>query len=367
MIYLIKRNFLFWLSRKINYPLVSPDTIQINFTFRCNLRCKMCSMHDRLKDLQSQNRPVELDVSVMRKVIQEAASMGVNSLILVGGEPFLEPQLFDLISFANHCGIDGITVVTNGTLLSRKTIERVFESNLSNLSISIDAAREETYRHIRGENVLQQIIDNIHSLNALKKEANRGCPSVVSVCTIMDQNLEELIDVVRLCRELGIGRIIFQPVVGDNTNQSKSDFSSPSFVRPDRYNVMEKAIDELIKYKISDKSNFEFIANSINHLRFMKKYFRGRLSARGIPCYAGFNRIQIVQEGKLYFCVNQDTQVSTFGDMSRDNLGALWFSREARAYRKSIKKCVSPCLQWCAYRDEFIELSDVWEKEFIFR
>lgn len=89
--YLLKRNFLFYLSRKIDYPLVAPDTLQVNFTFRCNLRCRMCSMHERLEFFRSQNRPAEIEVATVKKIIAEGAAMGIRSLILIGGEPFLEP------------------------------------------------------------------------------------------------------------------------------------------------------------------------------------------------------------------------------------------------------------------------------------
>ena len=62
---LSRRNFLFWLSRKLDYPLLPPDLVQINFTFRCNLRCKMCSMHEQMEYLQSQGRQVEIDLLLL--------------------------------------------------------------------------------------------------------------------------------------------------------------------------------------------------------------------------------------------------------------------------------------------------------------
>lgn len=362
---LLFRNFLFYLSRKIDYPLVSPDTVQINFTFKCNLRCKMCGMHERMESLKAEKRPHELDIATIKKVIREAYGMGIRSLILIGGEPFLEPRLFELVSFANQCGISGITVVTNGTLFSEEIIKKMFESNLNNLSVSIDAATEESYSKIRGENVLNKLIDNINLINTLKERNNRQSPNICCVCTIMDQNLEELMGVIHLCRKLKISQIIFQPVVGNNTDQARTDFSSSVFIPRNRYELLDKTIDTLIDYKLSSKENFEFIANDIKNLRLIKRYFRGTLKPQEIPCYAGYNRLQVVQEGKVYFCVNQDKHEATFGEVKSDDLKKLWFSPKARRYRKLIRKCDFPCLQWCAYRDEFIALSNVFEKRFL--
>ena len=361
------RNFLFYLSRKIDYPLIAPDVAQVNFTFRCNLRCKMCSMYDRLISFKSQGRPYELDVESIKKTIREASEMGISYLILIGGEPFLEPRIFELISFANQFGMRGITVVSNGTLFSREMIEKIFESNLSNLSVSIDAATEETFAKIRGENVLKKIIDNLNLLNELKEKENRSIPNIVCVCTIMDQNLEELMDIVYLCKKLKISRIIFQPVVGDNTNQSRVDFSSSIFIPKNRFEILDKSIDALISYKLSSKEDFDLVANNLKHLKLIKRYFKGRLKPQEIPCYVGYNRIQVAQEGKIYFCVNQDKHISTFGDIRQDNLKDLWFSDKAKFYRNLIRKCGFSCLQWCAYRDDFIELQGIWQKRHYFK
>jgi len=361
ILYLIKRNLLFYLSRKIDYPLVVPDSLQVNFTFKCNLRCSMCSMFDRMQSFKLQNRPYELDIQTIKKVIKEASEMEVSHLILVGGEPFLEPRLFELISFADQCGFNGVAVVTNGTLITKEIIEKIFENNLCicTLSVSIDAAFEETFAKIRGESVLNKIVTNINLINTIKEKQKKNYPNIDCVCTIMDQELK---DVVSLCKKLKISKIIFQPVVGDNTDQSKVDFSSAVFIPPHRYEILDNAIDALIKYKLTSQENFNFIANSIKHLKLIKGYFRGKLKPQAIPCYAGYNRIQVVQEGKVYFCVKQDRNEPVFGDVRKDNLRELWFSKKAKFCRTRIRKCDFPCLQWCSYRDEFTELSGIWQK-----
>lgn len=267
-----------------------------------------------------------------------------------------------MVEEAHRYGM-GVTVVTNGTLLSRQNIERMFESGLDNLSISIDAASEETYAAIRGEDVFRKVVDGIMLLNAMKEERGRSVPTVVSVCTVMNQNIHELMEVVALCRQLKVAMLIFQPVVGDNTDQARADFSTSVFIPPDRLPLADSSLDALIGYKLESPANFHFIANSAAHLKLFKRYFRGKLKPQELPCYAGYNRVQVVQEGKLYFCVNQNKYEATFGDIARDNLRDLWYSKKARRLRRLIRACRFPCLQWCAYRDEFIELAGMLELE----
>lgn len=366
LIRLGRKNFLFWLSRKIDYPLVPPDAVQVNFTFRCNLGCKMCSMQEQMKALQSHGRQVEIDSDALRKTMRETKELGVSDFILIGGEPFLRKDLSDLVSYAKGLELNTI-IVTNGVLLNEDTIKKCFDSGVDWLSISIDAASEGAFGRIRGEDIFGKLIGNIRLLNKMKKDMKKVFPKIVSVCTIMDDNLGELLDIVHLCRKLEIERVIFQPVVANNTDQTERRVDSPGFVKPERFEVLEKAIDRLIDYKKESLQNFNFIANSIKNLRLIKKYFKGKARHWESPCYVGYNRLQIVQEGRVYFCVNQEKYEANFGDIKKDSLKDLWFSKKARFYRKLIRKCRLPCLQWCSYREGFTELSDKLQKRFLFK
>ncbi|MFA4988200.1 MAG: radical SAM protein [Candidatus Omnitrophota bacterium] len=363
---LLRTNFLFWLSRKINYPLVPPDLVQINFTFDCNLRCKMCSMHDQLDFLKKQGKRVEIDSQAMRKIIKETRDLGTRTVLFIGGEPLLKNDLFELITFTKSLGLSPI-IVTNGVMLDKDNIGKCFESGLEWLSISIDAASEATFAKVRGEKVFGRITENLRLLNSMKDEKRIEFPKVVSVCTIMDDNIEELMDVVELCRELRIERVIFQPVVANNIDQTQRDGVFPGFIPEDRLKIMDEAIDRLIRYKRSSPENFSFIANSVRMLNLLKKYFRGKMKPKDLPCYAGYNRLQVVQEGKVYFCVDQNKYVANFGDIDKDTLKNLWYSPKASFYRKLIRRCASPCLQWCSYRDSFTEVSDLFWKKILFK
>jgi len=323
-------------------------------------------MQEQMKSLQNQGRQVEIDSDTLRKVIRETKEMGVKTILFIGGEPFLRKDLFDLISYAKEMELNPI-IVTNGVLLDEKNINMCFDSGIDWLSVSIDAATESVFSKIRGEKVLEKITNNIKLLNRMKKDKKKEFPKLVVCSTVMDDNLEELLAIVNLCRELEIERILFQPVVANNIDQSQRDIHSSSFVAPGRLEVLNKAIDDLINYKKESLENFSFIANSIKNFRLIKRYFAGKVKPWEQACYAGYNRLQIVQEGKVYFCINQKNYEANFGDIRYDSLKDLWYSKKARFYRKIIRKCKYPCLQWCSYRDEFIELLEMFQKKILFK
>ncbi len=349
---ILLRHFRFYLSRQIGYPLVEPDMLQLCFLFRCNLRCKMCNMHERSEIVKQSGLNSELPYEVIINLIMQAREMGIKQLFLLGGEPFLREDIFEIIKFANTCNMKTL-VSTNGTLLDRLDIvDKMFASGLEDLVVSIDGACEDTFKKIRGEGIFQRILSNINLLNSKKKAKKSFLPNIVIFCTIMDHNIEELLDIVDLARKLEVACIGFQPVVSDNTDARIRDNPDSNWIPRDRYPELDRAINKLVEYKLSSKENFDFIFNGVDQLQMVKWYFRGTLPKQ--KCYTGFNRMIVSQDGKMYFCAQEPMQGEiSFGDIYKDSLRQLWYSRKANTFRKCIKQCANPCLLGCTRREEF--------------
>ena len=98
-------------------------------TRRCNIACAYCNEYD------DHSRPVPIDALQRRTDL--LAELGVSIVTLSGGEPMLHPQLDDLTRHIRARGmIAGL--ITNGYLLGPQRIERLNESGLEYLQISID-------------------------------------------------------------------------------------------------------------------------------------------------------------------------------------------------------------------------------------
>lgn len=104
----------------------------------------MCNMNEKLMELKRQGRPYELSFSLMKDLIHQVHKMGIKEVYFVGGEPFIEEKIFDLIQFATQLRMRSI-INTNGVLLDKEKIEKVFESELFCLTFSIDGPDKETY------------------------------------------------------------------------------------------------------------------------------------------------------------------------------------------------------------------------------
>ncbi len=103
-------------------------------------------------------------------------------------------------------------LITNGLLLDEKVSRLLVQHQLSALTVSVDAAKEDTYQLIHGVSKLQQVIENIETLNRVKKELGSELPALVLGYVLMKANLDELPDFVRLgarlkAASIGVGHL----------------------------------------------------------------------------------------------------------------------------------------------------------------
>lgn len=106
-----------------------------NVTRRCNLKCIHCYAHAGAG--QQEN---ELSTDEGRTLIDDLAQMGVPVLLFSGGEPLMRRDLTELARYAVERGMRAV-ISTNGTLIDRKTAEKLKEIGLSYVGISLDGTR----------------------------------------------------------------------------------------------------------------------------------------------------------------------------------------------------------------------------------
>ncbi|MFH1127142.1 MAG: radical SAM protein [archaeon] len=82
-------------------------------------------------------------------VIDQMIDLGVNQLTLTGGEPFLNPNLADLVKYA--CNRDmKVIIATNGKLLTGEFLSGI-DKNKVRIQVSLDSIYKEINDTLRGE------------------------------------------------------------------------------------------------------------------------------------------------------------------------------------------------------------------------
>lgn len=147
------------------YILISP-------TYRCNLNCYGCYAKDHKG---------ELSFKIMDRIVNEQEELGIFNVVVVGGEPFLRDDLWQIYERYPRTVF---TIYTNGTLIGEKEIKKIVQLGNLQLAVTLGGFREETDK-LRGEGVYERVID----LLKLCQLANILCG--VSVIVTKD-NFEEV-------------------------------------------------------------------------------------------------------------------------------------------------------------------------------
>jgi radical SAM protein with 4Fe4S-binding SPASM domain len=129
-------------GKEYDYPI----HVEIENIYACNLRCIHCA--------RQYVKPVgvkKMDDALYRKIITEAASIGTKAVgFAVWGEVFLDQDVFNKIAYAKKQGFLDIRLHSNGQLITESIAQKLITSGVTWLSISLDAATQETYSKMRG-------------------------------------------------------------------------------------------------------------------------------------------------------------------------------------------------------------------------
>ncbi|OVE76423.1 hypothetical protein BVX97_00870 [bacterium E08(2017)] len=107
-----------------------------------------------------------------------------------GGEPLMQPRIFDMINYAHDAGI-GTWMSSNATILNEDKAGKLLESGLDALVLSIDATTAETYEKIRVGGNFEKTKSNILRFLEMRKDA--GSNLLVTIQAIeMEENKHEM-------------------------------------------------------------------------------------------------------------------------------------------------------------------------------
>lgn len=137
--------------------LYPPRSILISPTMRCNLHCYGCYAGDYSKE-------GELEAEEIDRILNEAEEMGIHLAVVLGGEPFLRKDLFEI--YSRHPRMI-FHVFTHGGFLDEAIVEKV--ASLGNVSpaISLEGFDEATDRR-RGKGHFQQVMRGMGLLREAK-------------------------------------------------------------------------------------------------------------------------------------------------------------------------------------------------------
>jgi uncharacterized Fe-S cluster-containing radical SAM superfamily protein len=139
-----------------------PGQVVIQYTDRCNAACAQCGMRASNRFERS-----KLDKDEVKRLLDDLAAKGVQSVSFTGGEPLLYfDEVAELAAYARAAGIRYVRTGTNGFIF--KGHERAdFEKRMAEMAGKLVEARLHTFWV------------SVDSAEAEAHEKNRGLPGVV--------------------------------------------------------------------------------------------------------------------------------------------------------------------------------------------
>ncbi|SHH32336.1 radical SAM additional 4Fe4S-binding SPASM domain-containing protein [Caloranaerobacter azorensis DSM 13643] len=268
-------------------------TLLWDITPECNLRCKHC--YNAEKYFGENRKNDVLSYSQCIDVINKLVKGGFDHIHLLGGEPLMRKDIFDIISYANLKGVT-VTINTNGALLDEQNIEKLIESGIKQISISLDSTDPQINDNIRGVGTFRKVIENIALLKSKLKKSNKYVLIQIST-VIIKNNAEDIINFPKILKELGINVLnVLSLYKCGNANRNKELLYD--------LNIELRAIKRLIEVKNRVYPDLflqldckPIVARYLNRV-FGKKYIEENKSV----CRAGESIWLLEPNGDIYPC-----------------------------------------------------------------
>ena len=252
--------------------------ISIEILQRCPNRCIYCSSHSNPQATHI------IPFEIIKNVIDDAKNLGCKTVCLSGGEPFLHPQILDIISYIAKQQLI-CYVYTSGiymkdevySSLPNEYIEAI-RGMVDKVIFNVEADSSALYDQIMGTDV--------GGFDMMKKSINDCVSSGLVVETHvvpMQVNFKHLKSIFEMCYQLGVSKVSILRLV-----------------------LQGRALENLSLVKLSGKDNREVT----KLIKALNESYKGKVRI-GLPysdsncriyCKAASDKINVRYDGNVYPC-----------------------------------------------------------------
>jgi MoaA/NifB/PqqE/SkfB family radical SAM enzyme len=302
----------------------SLPNLHLEISLGCNISCSMCTFHDNLKKF----RVMSFDqLKKLRPDFERFGQIHIGD----GSEPYINPDLLAIVSHLSAHGAK-VSVQTNAKLIrTAQDAEKLVNSGLMLLSISLDGIKDATVRKIRGGLSFTEVSRAIDLINAAKVRLNSNTPHLVCNAVAMRSNLDELPELASYLLEQNFCsfRVGFLEL-----RQPNSDLAGELLI----YDI-PKSIDTLANVK-------KLIADDPRSMHFDSGLFDvGVGLLRREQCTGYLDRLYVNHAGDMFTCYGKQK----LGNIFETGLQELIDSDQYENYKKQVTVPGNTICQACTF------------------
>lgn len=246
-----------------------PKFIHLEVTTECRAECPQCYMRGRSFS------PLEMDFELCRAIIAEAAAMGIEYILITGGEPLEYKHLTECVSLISSSGIKSM-ISTSGIGLTAEKSRELYSAGLCEACVSLNGSSPEIHNLSR--------TNYGAAVNALRVFKSAGIKTRVNWVARRD-NLRDFPVLAGLCGELGAESVDVLACKRGEINQ---------FLNPEEVRVLAGMIS---KFK-SDFVNIEPCYEKLYNINILSR----PRPAFGSKCWGGRVFFDVLADGSKTIC-----------------------------------------------------------------
>ena len=210
-----------------------PRKIELALTNKCNFRCIMCDEISHSGDYSASDRIVN-DLMELLPYLQ--------CLIIRGGEVFLDSRFDEILEQCRKNDVN-VDIITNGSLLNNKNMNKLLDNDKIVITLSIDSLKKTVYEYIRKNSSFDKLLDIIKLLNEIRKQ-KRSKTTIGINMVVMSINYMEIEDMINFAGVNNFRFINLIPVLHNPQYNLNADI-----IKKINYNN-QKYLDIAKKYNI---------------------------------------------------------------------------------------------------------------------
>ncbi len=273
---------------KFNRPL---HDLRISVIDRCNFRCRYCMPEDEFAKNYTFLKKMEwLSFEEIVRLTKIFVRLGTSKVRLTGGEPLLRPNLDRVITeLLAIPGVKDLALTTNGLLLAQQA-EKLKESGLTRLTVSLDTLDNKIFQRMNGGR------GSVAHILAAIQEAGRVGFDAIKINTVVQKGINDhtLLDLVEYFR--GTKHVIrfieFMDVGNCNHWQSEYVLPSAEIVRLIARRYPLRALGANYDGEVAERYVYQDGKGEIGFISSVTQPFCGSCS-----------RARLSTDGKIFTCL----------------------------------------------------------------
>lgn len=308
-----------------NYPL---ETIYFYLTGDCNLACRHCWIAPAFqKKAVSQSA---LDFPLFCSIIDQAKSLGLNSVKLTGGEPLIHPKIKEIFRYLRQENLR-LILESNGTALTADIAALIADSKNPFVSISLDGADASTHEWLRG---VPGSFDQ--ALAGIRTMVDAGVKPQI-IMTPTKRNMHQIEAVIELAEREGAESVKFNILLliarGKSLDEQGDSLPISELIR----------IGSWIEQDITPNASIPVIFSHPHAFRPLNRMFHDSRSCGNCHIH---RILGVLHDGSYALCgIGHTVPEMVFGHAGSERLSELWASHPTlQKIREGIPNLLkSPC------------------------